>query len=410
MPRYHYRARNVSGQAVEGDLEAPSTSAVAEQLLDSELTPVQINLAAVTIDWRQALPKGWTWQQRVKPEDLVLFCRQMHALTKAGVPILRALHGLMETTRNPSLSQALAAVIEDLEGGRDLTFGLSQHPRVFPQLLCSMVQVGENTGSLADAFLQTAKYLEFEKETANQVKSALRYPTFVLAAITVAMALISLFVIPTFEKVFRGFKAELPWATKVLIGISHFTVTFWPLVLLGLVVGFVLLRRYLGTDAGRYQWGRLQLRLPLVGEIILRATMARFSRALAMSYSAGVQLVQALNLTARAVNNSYVGEKIDQMANGIQRGDTLSRTAAHTQLFTPLVVQMLTVGEETGAVDTMLLDVAEYYEREVEYDMKNLTSAIEPILVVAIGGMVLVLALGVFLPMWNMAAVARGGG
>lgn len=410
MPRYHYRARNSSGQAVEGHLEAPSTTVVAEQLLDSELTPVQINLAAITVDWRQTLPKGWTWQQRVKTEDLVLFCRQMHALTKAGVPILRALRGLMETSRNPSLSQALGVVIEDLEGGRDLSFGLSQHPRVFPQLLCSMAQVGENTGSLADAFLQTARYLEFEKETANQVKSALRYPTFVLAAITVAMALISLFVIPTFEKVFRGFKAELPWATKILIWISHFTVTFWPLILLILVVGFLLLRRYLRTDAGRYQWGRLQLRLPLVGEIILRATMARFSRALAMSYSAGVQLVQALNLTARAVNNNYVGEKIDQMANGIQRGETLSRTAANAQLFTPLVVQMLTVGEETGAVDTMLLDVAEYYEREVEYDMKNLTSAIEPILVVAIGGMVLVLALGVFLPMWNMAAVARGGG
>lgn len=410
MPRYHYRARNASGKAVEGHLEAPSSAAVADQLLGSELTPVRINLAAAVVDWRQALPPGWSWQPRVKTEDLVLFCRQMHALSKAGVPILRALRGLMETTRNPTLSKALGAVIEDLEGGRDLSYGMSQHPRIFPQLLCSMVQVGENTGSLSDAFLQTAKYLEFEKETANQVKSALRYPTFVLVAITAAMALISLFVIPTFERVFRGFKADLPWATKVLIGISHFAVTYWPLVLLLLVVGFVSLRRYLGTDAGRYQWGRLQLRLPLVGDIILRATMARFSRALAMSYSAGVQLVMALNLTARAVNNSYVGEKIDGMANGIQRGDTLSRTAANAQLFTPLVVQMLTVGEETGSVDNMLLDVAEYYEREVEYDMKNLTSAIEPILVIAIGGMVLVLALGVFLPMWNLAAVAKGGG
>lgn len=410
MARYHYRARNASGAAVEGELEAPSPAGAADQLLASELTPVRIDLAAVAIDWRQVMPKEWIWQPRVKTEDLVLFCRQMHALTKAGVPILRALRGLMETTRNPSLSRALGAVIEDLEGGRDFSYGLSQHLRVFPQLLCSMVQVGENTGSLADAFLQTAKYLEFEKETANRVKSALRYPTFVLAAIAVAMALISLFVIPTFEKVFRGFKAELPFATKILIGISHFAVTFWPLILLLLVGGFVLLRRYLRTDNGRYQWGRLQLRLPLVGDIILRATMARFSRALAMSYSAGVQLVQALNLTARAVDNSYVGEKIDQMANGIQRGDTLSRTAANALLFTPLVVQMLTVGEETGSVDTMLLDVAEYYEREVEYDMKNLTSAIEPVLVIAIGGMVLVLALGVFLPMWNLAAVARGGG
>jgi MSHA biogenesis protein MshG len=407
MSRYHYRARNASGKAVEGYLEAPSSTAAAEQLLGSDLTPVRIDMAAASVDWRQALPKGWSWQQRVKIEDLVLYCRQMHALTKAGVPILRALRGLMETTRNPSLSRALGAVIEDLEGGRDLSFGLSQHPRVFPPLLCSMVQVGENTGGLAEAFLQTAKYMEFEKKTANQVKSALRYPTFVLTAITLAIAMISLFVIPTFEKVFRGFKTELPLPTRILIGISHFAVTYWPLVLILLATGFLLLRRYLATDAGRYQWGRLQLRLPLVGDIILRTTMGRFSRALAMSFSAGVQLVMALNLTARAVNNSYVGEKIDNMANGIQRGDTLSRTALNARLFTPLVVQMLTVGEETGSVDTMLLDVAEYYEREVEHDMKNLTSAIEPILIVAIGGMVLVLALGVFLPMWNLSAVVK---
>jgi MSHA biogenesis protein MshG len=410
MPRYHYRARNASGQAVVGHLDAPSLTAAADQLLGSALIPVRIDIASAAIDWRQALPKGWSWQEKVKTEDLVLFCRQMHALTKAGVPILRALRGLRETTRNPSLSTALGDVIAGLESGRDLSHGLSRYPHVFPQLLCSMVEVGENTGSLADSFLQTAKYLEFEQATANQVKSALRYPTFVLVAISVAMALISLFVIPTFERVFRGFKAELPLPTKILMGISHFAVTFWPLVLLILVVGFFSLRHYLRTEAGLYQWGKLQLRLPVIGVIILQATMARFSRALAMSYSAGVQLVQALDLTARAVNNSYVGEKIDEMANGIQRGDTLSRTAANAKLFTPLVVQMLTVGEETGAVDIMLIDVAEYYEREVEYDMKNLTSAIEPILIIAIGGMVLVLALGVFLPMWNLAAVARGGG
>jgi MSHA biogenesis protein MshG len=271
-----------------------------------------------------------------------------------------------------------------------------------------MVQVGENTGHLEEAFLQTAKYLDFEKETADRVKAALRYPTFVLVAISVAMALISLFVIPTFEKVFRGLKADLPWATQLLIGVSRFAVAYWLPLLTALALGFLLLRHYLGTDSGRYRWGRLKLRLPVVGDIVLRATMSRFARALAMTYGAGVQLVQALNLTAQAVDNRYVGEKIDRMANGIQRGDTLTNTAAGARLFTPLVVQMLAVGEETGEVDNMLLEVAEYYEREVEYDMKNLTSAIEPILIVAIGGMVLVLALGVFLPMWNLATAVRG--
>jgi MSHA biogenesis protein MshG len=407
MPRYHYHARNAGGDAVKGVLESQSAATAADQLQDSGLTPVRI-APAVAAGWQSPLRLPWARQPRVKPEDLILFCRQMHSLTKAGVPILRALRELMSTARNPALNLALAEVIEDLEGGRELSQGLIRHPGVFPLLLSSMVQVGENTGHLEEAFLQTAKYLDFEKETADRVKAALRYPTFVLVAISVAMALISLFVIPTFEKVFRGLKADLPWATQLLIGVSRFAVAYWLPLLTALALGFLLLRHYLGTDSGRYRWGRLKLRLPVVGDIVLRATMSRFARALAMTYGAGVQLVQALNLTAQAVDNRYVGEKIDRMANGIQRGDTLTNTAAGARLFTPLVVQMLAVGEETGEVDNMLLEVAEYYEREVEYDMKNLTSAIEPILIVAIGGMVLVLALGVFLPMWNLATAVRG--
>lgn len=409
MPRYRYLARNARGEALESEVEAPSPALVADQLLERELIPVRITVAADAPAWLEAWRERWRSNQRVRGEDLVLFCRQMYTLTKAGVPIARALRGLAETARKPAMARALRGVVESLEGGRELSFALSQHPEVFPLLLISMVQVGENTGTLDDAFLQTARYLAFERETSHRISAALRYPTFVMIAIAVAIAFISLFVIPTFEKVFRGLHAELPWATRLLIGISRFSVDYWPVLLLLFIAVLVLGRRYLHTAAGQYRWGRLKLRLPVIGDIILRSTMSRFARALAMSYAAGVQLVQALSLTARAVDNRYVGEKIEQMANGIQRGDTLTRTAANARLFPPLVLQMLAVGEETGAVDVMLRDVAEYYEGEVEYDLKSLTSAIEPILIIAIGGMVLVLALGVFLPMWNLAAVARGG-
>ncbi len=343
----------------------------------------------------------------VEIEDLILFCRQMHTLTKAGVPMIRALKGLTETARKPAMGRTLKAVCDDLESGRDLSGALARYPKIFPPLLTSMVQVGENTGKLDETFLQVATYLTMEKDTIDRVKQAMRYPTFVVVAISIAIAILSLFVIPTFEKVFKGFGAELPLPTRIILGISRFSVSYWPHILIILVLAFYGVRRWLRTDKGKYTWDKLKLRLPVVGSIILRATLTRFSRAFSMGFSAGVPLVQALSFTARAVDNSFVGERLEQMRNGIERGDTLTRSARSTGMFTPLVLQMLAVGEETGAVDQMLLEVAEFYEREVDYDLKNITSAIEPILIVFIGAMVLVLALGVFLPMWNLSQVVR---
>lgn len=409
MPHFHYKARSAGGESLEGDLEALSAEAVASQLLERGITPVQITAVRVRADLLGALREKLAGGPRVRLDDLILFCRQMYTLTKAGVPIIRALKGLTEQAQRPALARALGAVIEDLEAGRDLSVALGRRPRDFPFLLSSMVRVGENTGRLDETFLHMARDLELERETVNRVKAALRYPAFVMAAIAVAIAVVSLFVIPAFEKVFRGFGAELPWATRVLIAVSGFSVTYWPYILAALVLTVAGIRRYLGTERGRFRWDGLKLRLPLVGSIILRSTLTRFARAFATSYGAGVPLVQALNITARAVDNLFVGSRIDQMRDGIERGDTLTRSAAAVELFPPLVLQMLAVGEETGAVDTMLQDVAEFYEREVDYDLKNLTSTIEPILIVAIGIMVLILALGVFLPMWDLASVARGG-
>jgi MSHA biogenesis protein MshG len=409
MPEFSYQARTADGELKAGRLDAPNADAVAGQLLGSGLTPIRIELRPAgqeaLAQLRQLLAAG----RRIRIDDVILFCRQMQTLVSAGVPLIRALRGLAETVRNPTMAQALLAVIDDLEGGRELSTALARHPLVFPHILCSMVQVGEATGRLGEAFQQTSRYLELEKETASRVKSALRYPTFVILAISVALIFVTLFVIPAFAKIYHGFNAQLPWATRFLIGLSDFALAWWPLVLVGGIALFWSGRRYLRTDAGRFAWGRFKLKLPLVGDIILRATMSRFARAFAMTYGAGVPMIHALNVTAQAVDNPFVGSRIEQMGVGIQRGDTLTRTAAQTRLLTPLVLQMLAVGEETGAVDTMLQDVAEYYEREVDYDLRSLTSTIEPILIIAIGGMVLVLALGVFLPMWNLAGAARGG-
>ncbi len=406
MPIYHYKARNSRGESVSGDMDAATTESVAALLLNSGVTPVDIT---EVIEKEDALKDIQSWLGRSKPsiDDLIHFCRQMYSLNKAGVPIIRGITGLAETMRNPVLADILTGIKDDLESGKELSLAMSKYSDVFPTIMVSLVRVGENTGKLDEAFLQLATYLELERDTRNRIKAALRYPSFVIIAIAIAIAIVNIWVIPAFSKVFAGKGMVLPWQTKVLLATSEFFVAYWPMMLLAIVIGFVGVRYYVRTDEGRYFWDRLKLKLPLVGDLIHRATIGRFARAFAMSVGSGVPLIQALTVVSRAVDNEYVGSRILSMRNGVERGDTLTRTASATGLFTPLVIQMLAVGEETGAVDHMLEEAADFYEREVDYDLKNLTTAIEPILLIAVGILVLILALGIFLPMWDLTQLAR---
>lgn len=410
MPVFEYKGRNNQGQAVDGNLEANSADAAASQLLSTGITPIDISQAEKGQQETKSTSLNIDFSKNKKPtlDDLTLFSRQMYTLMHAGVPIVRSITGLADTTRNQALQKALHNIRLEIEGGHELSTALAQHPDIFSHLFISMIQVGENTGNLDDVFLQIAGYLEREKETRNQIKSALRYPSFVLIAITIAMFIINMWVIPTFAKVFAGFGAELPLATRILLGTSEFTVDYWYIIVAIIVISFFSFRYYIKTEKGHWQWDRFLTRIPIIGSIVLRATLSRFARSFSMSLSAGVPLVTGLALVSRAVDNVFVGGHIADMRNGIERGDTLTRTAVATEMFTPLVIQMLTVGEETGNVDDMLNEVADFYDREVDYDVKNLTSAIEPILIVFIGAMVLVLALGVFLPMWDLMSAAKG--
>jgi len=408
MPQFRYQARSAAGDLLEGSMEAVSSAMVADQLLANGSTPVRITEESDKGSGISVL----SWQfggRRIDPEDLILFCRQMYSLTKAGVPLLRALRGMTESACKPIMAETLQAVLDDLEGGRDLSGALRRHPRIFPPLVVNMIQVGESSGRLDESFSEVATYLTREKQTADQIRAALRYPSFVVAAIAIAIAIITLFVIPAFEKLFRSQGAQLPLPTRIILGLSNFAVSWWWAILLALVAGFFSWRAWIRTEQGALIWDRFKLRLPVVGSIIHRAILVRFARGFAMGYGAGVPLIQSLALTAQAVGNSYVQQRLGKLRRGVEHGDTLTRSAAASEMFTPLVLQMLAVGEETGSVDTMLLEVGDFYEREIEYDISRLSSAIEPILIVIIGAMVLVLALGVFLPMWNMASVMRGG-
>lgn len=407
MSAFQWRGRNSRGQLVDGRVDAESTDAVAQQLMRLDITPIEIEpataLSAETAGLRERLGLD-----KPSVNDLILFTRQMYTLTKAGVPIIHGLRNVSESTRNPQLRHAIEDVVEALESGRDFASGLAQNPRVFPAMYVSIVRVGESSGSLEDAFSQLTSYLELERDFRARLKQALRYPMLVIVFMFIAVAILMTFVIPTFADFFARFDAELPLPTRIIIGASNFTADWWWLILLAIGAALLGFRSWIKTENGRYRWDRLKLRFPVVGNILFQGTMARFARTFAMTYRSGVPLIQGLTLTARAVENEYIGQAVNDMRTGIERGESLSRTAAATGLFSPLVLQMLGIGEETGDVDSMLTETAEYYEREVDYDLRNLSAYIEPLLLVFLAVLVLILALGVFLPMWDVGRAALG--
>ncbi len=411
MPQFAYQGRNARGELVKGVLEGASSGAVADQLFNTGITPVHINEAAAgsTAPGGGGLLQMRFGEQPVELADLMLFSRQMHTLLKSGVPIVRGLAGLQDSSENPTLRAALGEVRANLEAGRELSLGMRQHPKVFTSFMVSLVRVGELTGRLDEVFLHLYEFFAFEKKMREDIKAALRYPMIVVIALIAAMFIINIFVVPAFGKIFASFKSDLPLMTRILIGTSDFFVRYWPLLIAMLAAAVIGFRMWVGTRGGRYVWDRLKLRLPVVGELIHKATLARFSRSFALSGKSGVPIVQALAVVASVVDNAYLEARILQMRDGIERGESILRTAVAAGVFSPVVLQMVAVGEETGEIDALMAEIADMYEREVGIEVEGLTAKLEPILLVFMGVLVLILALGVFLPMWDLATVARGG-
>lgn len=408
MALFAYKGRNPSGNEVTGTLEGEDSSAVADHLLNMGVTPIEIGICNASgqslknLDWL----KRFFTEKPITPMDLMLFSRQMHTLLKAGVPILRALAGLQESTPSVPFALLLQDLRESLDSGRELSSALRRHPKVFSTFYVSMVQVGEVTGMLDQTFMRLYEYLDFERDMRERISTALRYPSFVVIAMVIAIVIINLFVIPTFAKVYAGFHAELPVITKGLLAFSAFMVSYWGLMLVGLAVLVLACRYYVSTPAGCLQWDKYKLRLPIVGPIILKATLSRFARSMALSFKSGMPILQAMTVLGLVVDNEFMRIRIDQMREGIERGESILRTAVTAGVFNSVVLQMIAVGEETGALDDLLFEVADMYEQEVKYEVATLSSKIEPILIVSLGMLVLILALGVFMPMWDLGKAA----
>jgi len=408
MTSFVFKGRDQGGALVTGEREAGSENELAGTLISEGIIPTTIqgktDNTSIDIDWKKLLnTKG-----KVSLDELIIFCRQMNSLMKAGVPLIQAMKGLANSSRNELLKEALEDVIRNLEGGLNLAASLQTREDVFDNLFMSMVHVGENTGQLDVAFKQLADYLEMERETRKRIKQATRYPIMVLVAIAAAIVLINVMVIPAFAAFFAKFDAELPWQTRLLMATSNFFVQYGWYLLIALGFAIFGFMRYIDTDKGRYKWDRFKLKAPIIGGLFERIALGRFSRTFSMTYRTGVPILQALVVVANAANNRYIAKFVNEMRGQIERGETLTRAAANSGMFTPLVLQMLAVGEETGALDSLMDQVADFYEEEVDYDLKQLSDAIEPILIVVMGIMVLIVALGVFLPMWDLASAMKG--
>lgn len=440
MPHFQYKGRDTSGALVTGTLDAGDADEVASRLFGDNVTPIDIkqvvggqsresrrpakaassqdsSLKATTPKSKEKTgPRERTageslrtlfTKKRVEADDLIMFSRQMYRLARSGIPLDRAIKGLEASMSNLYFRKIMRTVIDKLENGQTLATAMGGFPKVFSPLFLSLVHVGENTGRLDLAFLEVSRYLELEKNTAKQVKGATRYPSFVLLAMIAAVGVVTVFVIPVFSDTFDRLGADLPWQTVVLIETSNFVINYWPYI--GAAVGAYVFSfiSWIGTPGGREKWDQRKMRMPLAGPVFEKVALARFSRTLSMVLKAGLPIVQGLNVVSGAVGNQYIGKKVRKMRDGVERGEALHRTAIKSRMFTPLVLQMIAVGEETGALDELLLEVAEFYDAEVEYDLKSMSDAIEPILISFIAGLVLILALGVFLPIWDLNSAVQ---
>lgn len=403
MPTYNYRGRNSDGKEVKGSMDALTVDGAADSLIANQVTPIDIKLEGgendLGFEWLSALFRS----NDISEIEHITFSRQMYNLTKAGIPLDRALRGLEGSITNNALKTILKDMLANLERGNNLSDTLRQHPKVFNDLYVNLVRVGESTGRLDLAFQDLARYMEIERNTSKQLKSAVRYPTFVLVAMGGALAVVTVFVIPAFSGVFAKLGDKIPWQTLALMNTSNFIINFWPLLLALIGLTAIVFRLWTGTATGGLTWDRIKLRMPVVGSVFERIALARFSKTFSIMSRAGVPIVTALSVVADVVGNRFIASKVLGMGDGVSRGESLYLTAQRTEIFLPLVLQMISVGEESGNLPELLDEVSEFYDSEVEYDLTKLTTAIEPILIMFIAVLVLILALGVFLPIWDLA-------
>jgi type IV pilus assembly protein PilC len=409
MPTFTYIATNSQNKSIDGSLEASDRSAVIAALAKQGLRPLSVKEAGSGI---ASFSFGdFLGANKVKSDDLVMFTRQLSAMVSAGVPLLRALNSLQQHTESPALKKVAGAVIKDVEDGAPLADALAKYPNTFNDVYVNMVRAGEAAGILDEILKRLAMQQEKNATIRKKVKSAMTYPMVLVGITILAFFGLMLFVIPQIGKILKdlgGPDAELPLLTQAMLGISGFMTSFWYILLPVAIGGVVLLLRYLKTPKGKSQFHHLVLKVPGIKGIIMKVAVARFARTFAALMGAGVAVLEALSVTSRAVGNVVYEQALVEAAEGVKNGATLSSIIEKNELFPAIVAQMLSVGEETGQTDTVLVKVADFYEEEVDVAIDGLSSIIEPVMIVVMGGMVGLIAASVMGPIASLSQNIKG--
>ncbi|NQT94993.1 MAG: type II secretion system F family protein [Candidatus Omnitrophica bacterium] len=402
MPTYKYKVRDKHGRAVTGLMGGANEKEVIENLKKMGYTPISISEQK---EKKQLLKIDLF--NRVKDEDKVIFTRQLYTLLKAGVPILTALEAVSEQTTSKPLKATTEKMKADVEAGVSFSEALSKHPAIFGVLYSSMVRAGEASGTLDDIMRKLAEMGEYDIEIKQKVAAAIRYPLIALGTLVVAFFVLVIFVIPRFASFFGQFNIELPLPTRILMSTYHFVQNYWYLAILAVVATVIAFVKFINIPFGRKQWDMFKLKVPIFGPLVFKMSMSRFSKTTSTLIASGISMLETLELTAETVGNVIISGAVRDIKEGVNQGKGLAEPMKVSKLFTPIVIQMVSIGEETGKLDELLVNVSEHYDQQVDYAMKNLTTLIEPILIVVLGMMVLFVALGIFLPMWNIIQIAK---
>jgi len=404
LANFRYKIRDKRGRASTGTIEGESKEFVAGHFKQMGYAPILIEEERPGIRSFNLFQKFFN---RVTQEELIVFTRQLMTLQQAGVAILVSLGSISEQVSNPYFKRIIEEISNDIESGKSFSDSLSRFPSVFSDIYINMVRSGEAGGILDDVLDRLAVLMEHEQEIKMKVKQAVRYPLLVIMVISISFPLLVMFVIPKFSALFARFNTELPLPTKILLGMHFILSHYWPFIILAIIAFIFLFRRAINTKSGRYVWDGIKLKIPVFGQVFLKIALSRFSRMTALLSASGIPIINTLEIVRDSLGNRVIAESIDNIIHGIGEGKGIAQPMKASGLFPGIVIQMVKVGEETGKMNELLHKVSDYYDSQVDYTVKNMTTLIEPILIFALGIMVLTMALGIFMPMWNLISVFR---
>jgi type II secretory pathway component PulF len=402
MPNYSYRARDKAGKLVAGVSFADDEKIVARKLTESGFVPVSIKEDKSGSKKNSGFFGGFA---KVKLSELQMFTKQLSVLQRAGIPFIMGLKALREQSESPLLAGAISDIIADIEGGGSVSQAMAKHPHIFDKLYVNLIKAGEQAGVLTDSLDRLARLQESEEKMQMRIKAAVRYPIMVVAALVIGITLLVTMVVPAFAKIYKQMGTSLPLPTQILIGTYEVMKNYWWAIILGFIGLVFLFKRFINTSQGRRFWDGLRLKVIVFGPLNIKITMSRFARTTAILMRSGIPILEVLDLVADIVSNAVVAEKVRDIRDEVNRGMGMAAPMRTSGMFTPVVIQMVSVGEDTGKTDELLMHVADYYDAQADYTIDNLTSLIEPILLLVMGGAVLLVMLGVFLPMWNMSGL-----